>query len=112
MAESKLLFAKGASIHRPSMFCGLNYQFWKIRMQIFIESIDKGIWDEIVNGPYTPKCIVENKKVDKPWSEWTDEERRRGQYDCNAKNIITSSFSMMNFLRSPKVRMQRKCGMS
>jgi len=29
--------------------------------QIVIESIDKGIWDAIVNGPYTPKCVVENK---------------------------------------------------
>jgi len=34
--------------------------------QIFIESIEKGIWDAIVNGPYTPKCVVENKQVDKP----------------------------------------------
>ena len=99
MAESKLPFAEGLSIHRPPMFCGLNYQFWKIRMQIFIESIDKGIWDAIVNGPYTPKCVVENKQVDKPWSEWNDEERRRAQYDCNAKNIITSSLSMDEFFR-------------
>jgi len=68
-------------------------------MQIFIESIDKGIWDAIVNGPYTPKCIVENKQVDKPWIEWTDEERRRAQYDCNAKNIITSSLSTDEFFR-------------
>jgi len=48
------------------MLCGLNYQFWKIRMQIFIESIEKGICDAIVNGPYTPKCVIENKQVDKP----------------------------------------------
>jgi len=25
MAESKLPFAEGASIHRPPMFCGLHY---------------------------------------------------------------------------------------
>ena len=100
MAESKLPFAEGVSIHRPPMFCGLKYQFWKIRMQIFIESINKGIWDAIVNGPYTPNCLVENKHVDKPWIEWTDEERRRrAQYDCNAKNIITSSLSMDEFFR-------------
>jgi len=99
MAESKLPFAEGASIHRPPMFCGLNYKFWKIRMQIFIEFIDKEIWDAIVNEPYTPKCLVENKQVDKPWIEWTDEERRRAQYDCNAKNIITSSLSMDEFFR-------------
>ena len=35
--------------------------------------------------------------MDKPWSEWIDEERRRTQYDCNAKNIITSSLSMDEF---------------
>jgi len=68
-------------------------------MQIFIESIDKGIWDAIVNGPYTPKCLVGNKQVDKPWTEWTDEERRRAQCDCNAKNIITSSLNMDEFFR-------------
>ena len=68
-------------------------------MQIFIVSIDKGIWDTIVNGPYTRKCVVENKQVEKPWSEWTDEERRRVQYDCNAKNITTSSLSMDEFFR-------------
>jgi len=27
MAENKLPFAEGASIHRPLMFSGINYQF-------------------------------------------------------------------------------------
>jgi len=40
MAENKRPFVEGASIHRPPMFSGINYQFWKIRMKIFIESID------------------------------------------------------------------------
>jgi len=60
MVENKLAFAEGASIHSPPMFSGINYQFWKIRMKIFIESIDQGIWDAILNGPYTSKHIVEN----------------------------------------------------
>ena len=37
--------------------------------------------------------------MDKPWSEWTDKERRKAQYDCNAKNIITSSLSMDEFFK-------------
>ena len=37
--------------------------------------------------------------MDKPWTEWTDEERRKAQYDCNAKNIITSSLNMDEFFR-------------
>jgi len=66
MAENKLPFAEGASIHRPLMFSGINYQFWKIRMKIFTESINQRIWDAIINGPYTYKHIVDNVQVDKP----------------------------------------------
>jgi len=46
MAE-KLLFREGASINRPPLFCGLNYQFMKVRMKIFVKSLDRGIWDAI-----------------------------------------------------------------
>jgi len=52
MAENKLPFTKGASTHRLLMFSGINYQFWKLRMQIFIEPINKAIWDATFNGPY------------------------------------------------------------
>ena len=52
-----------------------------------------------MNGPYTPKCVVENKQVDRPWTKWTEEERRRAQYDCNAENILTSSLNMDEFFR-------------
>jgi len=42
MAE-KFPFGEGASINRSPLFCGLNYQLWKVRMKIFVESIDRGI---------------------------------------------------------------------
>jgi len=54
MAE-KQSFGEGASINRPPLFCGLNYQFWKVRMKFFVESIDRGIWDAITNDPLLPK---------------------------------------------------------
>jgi len=99
MAENKLPFGEGASIHKPPMFSGVNYQFWKIRMKIFIESIYQWIWDAIINGPYTPKHIVDDVQVNKPWTQCNEEERRRAQYDCNAKNILTSSLNMDEFFR-------------
>ena len=51
----RLPFGEGASINRPPLFRGLNYQFWKVRMKIFMESLDKGIRDAIENGPFVPK---------------------------------------------------------
>jgi len=81
------------------MFIGINFPFCKIRLKILIESIVQVIWDAILNGPYTPKHVVDNKQVDRPWNEWTKEERRRHQYDCTEKNIFTSSLNMDEFFR-------------
>jgi len=99
MAENKLPFAEGSSIHRPPMFSRVNYQFWKVRMKIFIESIDRGIWNAIVNGPYIPVSVVNGISVAKPFDELTDVENKRVQYDCVAKNIITSALNLDEFFR-------------
>ena len=99
LMADKLPFGKGASINRPPLFCGVNYQFWKVRMKIFVESIDKGIWNAIKYGPFIP--MVENEKViyEKPWSQWTEQESKKVQYDCIAKDIITSALSSDQFFR-------------
>jgi len=59
MAENKLPFVEGASINRPPTFSRVNYQFWKVRMKIFIESIVRGIWNTIVNGSFIPMHVVD-----------------------------------------------------
>jgi len=99
MAKNKLPFAEGASIHRPPMFSGVNYQFWKVRMKIFIESIERGIWNTIVNGPYILVSIVNGISVAKPFDELTEAENKCIQYDCVAKNIITSALNLDEFFR-------------
>jgi len=93
----KLPFGEG--INRPPLFCGVNYQFWKVRMKIFVESIEKGIWDAIKNNPFIP--MLEDEKViyEKPWSQWTEQESKKAQYDCIAKNIITYALSFDEFFR-------------
>jgi len=51
---NKLPFGDGASINRLPLFCGVNYQLWKIIMIFFVESTDKGICDAIENNPFFP----------------------------------------------------------
>jgi len=45
--------------------------------------------------------MLENDKViyEKPWSQWTEYESKKAQYDCFAKNIITSALSYDEFFR-------------
>jgi len=70
MSNTFQTFAEGASINRPPLFVGENYPFWKIRMKIFLESVDKGVWDVVVNRPFKPIKIVEGKTVLKEFSQW------------------------------------------
>jgi len=98
MAE-KLPFGEGASINRPPLFCGLNYQFWKVKMKIFVESLDKGIWNAIENDPFIPKIVKDGFSIEKPWSQLTDAENKKAKFDCIAKNIITSALNSNEFFR-------------
>jgi len=77
MSEFKLSFVEGAFINRPPMFGGLNYAFLKIRMKIFMESIDMGIWDAMINGPFVPMQVVKDETMKKPWSEWSESEKKK-----------------------------------
>nr|KYP31523.1 hypothetical protein KK1_048098 [Cajanus cajan] len=72
MANNNLPYDEGMSIHRPPVFNGENYVYWKIRMRIFIEAIDITV-------------------------EWSDDKKKRAQYDYRAKNIITSALSIDEF---------------
>jgi len=68
-------------------------------MKIFVESNDKGIWDAIKNASFIP--MIENEKViyEKPWSQLTEQESKKAQYDCIAKNIITCALSSDEFFK-------------
>jgi len=102
LKAKKLPFGEGASINRSPLFCGLNYQLWKVRMKIFGESIDIGIWDAIVNGPFVPKIEKDDVFIEKPWYQWTESETKKAQYDCIAKSIISSPLNSNEFFRVSK----------
>ena len=68
-------------------------------MKFFIESLDRGIWDVIVNGRYVRKTVVDGVIINKPWSEWSDYESKKAQFDCMAKIIITSALNLDEFFR-------------
>jgi len=73
----KLPFGECASINRLPLFCGLNYQFWKVKIKIFGESIHREIWDAILNGPFVPKFEKYDIFIEKPWSQWTETESKK-----------------------------------
>ena len=92
MVGNQLPFAKGASINRPPLVYGMNYSFWKVWMKIFMEYVNRGIWNPVVNG-YTIPAQVEGKTIEKPFESWSVDEIRRAKYNSKAINIIFSSLN-------------------
>jgi len=79
------------------MFSGMNYAFWKIRMKIFMESIDFGIWEAVIDGPFVPMQVIKDEIVKKSRSDWSESETKKALNDLVAKNIITSALTMDEF---------------
>ncbi|CAL1382363.1 unnamed protein product [Linum trigynum] len=74
-----LYLADGFSQNRPPRFEGVNYGYWKNRMELFIGSTDPKIWDRFLDGPLEVKA---NR------SKWTDEDRDKHQQNCKATNLM------------------------
>ena len=68
-------------------------------MKIFLESVDKGVWDAVVNGPFKPIKIVDGETFPKEFSQWTPDENKRAHYDVRAKNIISFALPLDGFYR-------------
>jgi len=90
-------FAEGASIKRPPLFIGENYPLWRVRMQIFLESIDRGIWDAMLDGPFVPVNVINDVQEPKSFSQWIVDENRRAQYDVKGRNIISYTLTLDEF---------------
>jgi len=99
MVGQNQTFTECASINRPPLFTGENYPFWKVRMQIFLESIDRGIWDVVLNGLFIPINVVNDVSEPKPFSQWIADENRLAQYDVKARNMISSALTLDVFYR-------------
>jgi len=68
-------------------------------MQIFLESVDRGIWDAVLNGPFVPVNVVNKVQEPKPFAQWIADENRQAQYDVKARNIISYALTLDEFYK-------------
>lgn len=82
------------NIHKPPCFVGEHYDFWKIRMQMFLELYGAKVCKSINNGLYIPTLVINGVSSAKPKATWDDEENKNIIHDNKAKNILASSLGM------------------
>ncbi|XP_045798087.1 uncharacterized protein LOC123892341 [Trifolium pratense] len=99
MASAQPVFRDGGSGNKPPCFVGEHYDFWKIRMQAFLEAQGEEIWDAVENGPFIPTTVVNNVVETKVKASWTDDDKRKVLFDKKAKNLLQSALGMDEFFR-------------
>lgn len=90
---------KGA-YNRAFIFTCENDGYWKAYMRIHINSIDKGVWEDIINGPN--EIIMPNGEgviVPKSEGQWNDIDRKLWSHDWKAKNILISALDVDEYYR-------------
>jgi hypothetical protein len=90
---------KGA-YNRAPIFDGENYDYWKECMSVHIQSVDMDVWDAVVNGRFQPQIAADGDNgvvLDKPKADWTDDDKKKVQYDLKAQNILISSLGVNEY---------------
>jgi len=88
----------GPSLRGPPLLAVVDVR-GLVGTKIFLESLGKGIWDAIENGPFIRKFEKEGASIEKPWSQWTNAENKKAKFHCITKNIITFALNSDKFFR-------------
>src|SRR3954463_752042 len=90
---------KGA-YNKALVFTGENYSYWKECMCIHINSVDRKIWDVIVNGPMAI-TITNDAGITrpKPQAQWDEKDEKNYRYDWKARNMIIDSLGVNEYFR-------------
>jgi len=87
---------KGA-YNRAPIFYGENYDNWKEWMSVHIQSVNMDVCDDVVNEQFEQEVDVNDVMQNKPKANWTDDDKKKGQYDLKARNILISALGMNEY---------------
>jgi hypothetical protein len=91
---------EGVSTSRPSFFDGNDYAYWKVRMIIYLQSINYDLWISIENRPHKPTKIENNIMVLKPRSEYTNGDKKLLSMEAKTMNTLCCALSINEFNRT------------
>ena len=80
---------EGQSIIRPPYFNGQHYDWWKNRIENYIQAEDYELWMFIKNGPLIPtKVNKDGTKIHKKPKEFNAEDYKMMEKNAKAKKLL------------------------
>ena len=69
---------KGHLTTKPPLFDGVNYDYCKFGMMMFIKFADIEVWKFIKKGPHAPTKKISGKDAFKPKFDYSDNDYKNG----------------------------------
>ena len=79
---------RGQSLIIPPLFDGTNYAYWKVRMRVFLRSLDEKVWQAIEIGWTKPKEVP---------TDWDDAKIKVVNFNSRALNALFSAVTNEEF---------------
>jgi cell division protein FtsB/Arc/MetJ-type ribon-helix-helix transcriptional regulator len=90
---------EGSSITRPPFFDGSNYNSWKVKMRLFLQSLDYELWYVVEDGPFIPTKTDESGVSLKKKGEFTEGELKKLSLNSKAMHCLVCALSPTEFNR-------------
>ena len=79
---------KGQSLIIPPLFDSTNYAYWKVRMRVFLQSLDEKVWQAIEIGwTKSKEALV----------DWDDAKIKAANFNNRALNALFSAVTNEEF---------------
>ena len=72
---------RGQSLIIPPLFDGINYEYWKVRMKAFLQSLDEKVWQAVEIGWTKPKEAS---------ADWDEVKIKAVKFNSRALNALFS----------------------
>ena len=83
---------RGQSLIIPHLFDGTNYAYWKVRMRVFLQSLDEKLWQAMEIGWTKPIKVP---------TDWDNAKIKVANFNSRALNALFSA--VMNEDDRPKM---------
>ncbi|XP_073046261.1 uncharacterized protein [Primulina eburnea] len=86
------------TVFRPPVLDGSNYALWKVKMRVYIKSIEERAWQRVLDGWSPPKIVDgDGDSRSKPESSWSNDEVITSNFNSKALNAIFTSVDINMF---------------
>ena len=92
---------RGQSLIILHLFDSTNYAYWKVRMRVFLQSLDKKVWQAIEIGWTKPKEVPAN---------WDDAKIKAANFNSWALNALFSAVTNKSSRRYHLLKLLRRHG--